>query len=217
MTTAQLARQLLGPGAAVQMTHHELAEPVFSGGPLRGIRFFARPQPLGKDLCWRDNFYVSLKAPPSRAAQASGADLPVTKEQVSKSFQIALAPRCRLKPAGYFAHAQEVSAQEAATALRRLAAIQQAAKSTRPLLVALRCTSELSTNPCGKNPRTVLASLPLHQIFVIDPLKNDGNSGWAFSVMPEGPGDKPFWEIVLEEGRSRRPELRMNWRIPAPF
>jgi hypothetical protein len=220
MATAELAELLFGPGAATQMTHHELADPIFPGGPLRGIRFFAHPQPLGKDLCRRDNFYVSLGSPSIRSAQNTREDLPVTKEQVMESLQIAFAPGCRLKPDGFFAHVQDAASVEAATALRRLTAIQQRAKSAEPLPLELRCTSELAENPCGAGARAVLARLPLHQIFIIQSLDRDGDEttkGWKFSVMPEGPGNKPFWKVVLDDTSGRQPTIRMAWDIPAPF
>lgn len=220
MTTAELAELLFGPGAAVQMTHHEVADPIFPGGPLRGIRFFAHPRPLGRDFCRRDNFYVSLRPPSSRSTQNGREELAVIKEQVSEGFQIALAPDCRLKSDGFFAHVQNAVSVEGATALRRLAAIQQWAKTTGPLPVELRCTSELAENLCGRNSRAVLAGLPLHQIFIIESLYGDGDdttTGWEFSVMPEGPGEKPFWNVVLKEGSGQPTEVRMNWRIPAPF
>lgn len=71
-------------------------------------------------------------------------------------------------------------------------------------------------NDC-RTPRADLARLPLDRIFIIEPLSDGERKGWEFSVMPEGPGDKPFWEVQVEEASGQPVKIHLEWRIPAPF
>jgi hypothetical protein len=220
MSTAELARRLLARETASQITGHQLPEPIFAGGPLGGVEFFTRPHRLGPDLCRRSRLYVDLEPIGGLTRDNSIRDVPVIKEGVSEDFQIALAPDCRLKPDSIFAYVRNAAFAEGATALLRLAAIQRTAKSARPLPVELRCTSELSENPCGNNFRAVLAGLPLHRIFSVEPLDNNGDDtdkGWRFSVFPGKPADSTLWEVRLDEASGQRPMIRMHWKLVPPF
>ena len=210
MTTSQLARLLMPEQPARRFISHEVGNLGPHGEPLSIVNFFYRPIPLGPDLCRRDVVSVSLQ--PSGVWQP-GQDSPVKFSRASPGLQIAAAPRCRFKQGGYFAWVQPEEAHDgAAQALRRLLAIQSVAKTGARLPVRLDCQSEPETNACGKSAHSLIASLPLDRIFIVQPNEN----GWRFSVMPYGPGQH-FWDVTLT--REDAPEARMTlrWGMPAPF
>ena len=227
MSTAELAQRLLDSDSARRMSEHELPQddPLFPGGHLRGVTFFARPAPYGTDLCRRAALYVALTPAGGRSEESLRADVPVVRERVIEQSQVALAPDCRLERGGGFGWVQLAPFEEAASALRRLSGFRQRAMAAGPIDAEVRCTSELAQNPCAGNARAALAGLPLHQVYFIQPLAGDGRRrpvtgnnrrGWEFTVTPRGPGQL-FWKVEMEEPPGAPPVIRLHWGIPAPY
>jgi hypothetical protein len=215
MATAQLARTLLDGGAAAPMVGHELRGSAFPEGPLGGVAFFPPARPSGSELCRRDTLLVSLAPVEGESAGTSRRDAPVRKQSVRQTPQIALAPGCRLRRGGHFAWVQNSSWEEAAAALQRLAALQREARKGGGAGVALRCSSELDAGRCAGGAQAVLAQLPLHRMFIVQPRDEAKRAAWTFTVMPAGPG-QPFWAVELADGGAGGADLHMRWELPAP-
>lgn len=195
MTTTELARLLLPDQPPGRFVSHKLDRFFSPGLPLSGVEFFARPAPLGIEFCRRDGIYASV---------ADGS--------ASPTAYLAAAPKCRMRAGASFARVQPSTAFVGAQqALRRLLALQQAARrgSTR---VMVTCKTETSTNPCNRPGATVLADLPLHQIYIIEPR----GAGWEFDVMPTGPG-QVYWKVLLPPENTPDRMISLVWRQPAPF
>ncbi len=214
MRTPELARRLLPSPLATQMVSHEVGEPIFAGGPLRSIRFFARPAPLGDDLCRRESVYVALQVVGGSNAENSRQDVPVQFEgAMPAKTQIAIAPGCRLEAGGFFAWVQPERAFDSATrAFRRLLSFRERAQSVASFPVSVTCTSETQEKVCNGSTRALLARLPLHQTYLIEPR----GAGWKFAVMPNGPGQH-YWEVILAQNGATGQKVALTWRVPAPF
>lgn len=210
MTTSQLARLLLPDQPAGRFVAHEVGKLGPHGEPLMAINFFHRPMPLGADLCRRDVTVASFQP---EGAWEPGRDSPVRFTRASSKVQMAVAPRCRLKAGGYFGWVQPEGVDELAPqALRRLVALQAVAKAGGQLPIKVTCESEDDAKVCAQPSRTLIASLPLDRIYIIQP----DRSGWAFSVMPNGSGQL-FWDVrIPPEGIADEP-IVIRWGRPAPF
>ena len=195
MTTAELARLLLPDQPPGRFVSHKLDRFFSPGFPLSSVEFFGRPKPLGADFCRRDGIYAS-----------------VSDGSASPTAYIAAAPKCRIRPGGFFARVQPdtafVGAQQA---LRRLLALQAAAKRGDPRIM-VTCKTESSTNPCDRPGPAVLVDLPLHQIYTIEPR----DDGWEINVMPTGPGQL-YWRVLLPSEKAADQTISLVWRQPAPF
>jgi hypothetical protein len=195
MTTAELARLLLPNQSPSRFASHKLDRFFSPGFPLSGVEFFGRPAALGTAFCRRDGIYAS-----------------VSDGSTSPTAYLAAAPKCRVRPGGFFARVQPntafVGAQQA---LRRLLALQQAAKR-RNARMMVTCTTETSTNPCNRPAVSVLADLPLHKIYTIEPRDN----AWVFAVMPNGPGQL-YWRVLLSSEQTADQPISLSWRAPAPL
>lgn len=216
MDTAQLARALLGESFSMPLTGHELNKSTFADGPLGSVYLFPAGRTVGADLCRRDALVVRLVPVEGLTAETSRRDAPVRKESVGEKLQIALAPGCTLPKGGRFAWVQDATWEQAAAALRHLAALQRKARGTGELGATLRCTDEWNGDRCAGGPKAVLARLPLHQVFIVQEKGEAGRRAWEFAVMPQEPG-QPFWDVELEDKAGGLPELRMHWGAPAPF
>lgn len=209
MTTSQLARLLLPDHPAGRFVSHEVGELGTHGEPLGVINFFHRPVPIGADLCRRD---VTNALFQPDGVWEPGKDSPVRFTRASSSAQMVVAPQCRLKAGGYFGWVQPEGVDELVPqALRRLVALQAVARAGGEL-PKVTCESDADSNACAPPLRTLIASLPLDRIYIIQP----DRSGWAFSVMPKGPGQL-FWDVRMPpEGMPDEPVI-MRWGMPAPF
>ncbi len=212
MSTQQLAQLLLPDEPAGRFVSHELGAPGPHNDPLLAVNFFARPTALGDDLCQRDAVRASLQPDDTWLPGGVQQDVAVKFVRAYPKVQIAAAPRCRFKQGGYFAWVQPEGVDELAPqALRRLVALQAVAKAGGQL-PKVTCASEAGDNACTPPLRTVIASLPLDRIYIIQP----DQSGWAFSVMPSGPGQL-YWDVrIPPEGIFDEP-IVMRWGRPAPF
>lgn len=210
MSTSQLARLLLPDQPAGRFVSHEVGKLGTHGEPLGTINFFHRTVPLGADLCRREvtNAYFQPDG-----TWEFGKDSPVRFTRSGPAVQMAVAPRCRLKAGGYFGWVQPEGVDELAPqALRRLVALQAVAKAGGQLPIKVTCESEADANVCAQPSQTLVASLPLDRIYIIQP----DRSGWAFSVMPKGPGQL-YWNVTIPpEGVIDEPMV-MRWGRPAPF
>ena len=210
MTTAQLARLLLPDQPADRFVSHEVRKSSPHGEPLGTINFFHRPVPIGADLCRRDvtNAYFQ-----PYGAWEPGKDSPVRFTRSGSAVQMAVAPRCRLKEGGYFGWVQPEGVDELAPqALRRLVALQAIVKAGRQLPIKVVCQSEDDAKACDKTASALIAALPLDRIFIIQP----DQSGWAFSVMPDGPGQL-YWNVTIHPEGIVGEQVVMRWGRPAPF
>jgi hypothetical protein len=216
MDTAALAQALLGKKAAAGFVGHGLNDSIFPGGPLPSVHLFPRPRPVGLDLCRRDSLAVRLVPVEGDGAGTSRRDAPVKKESVGEKPQIALAPGCALPEGGRFAWVQSAGWEQAAAALRHLAALQRKARGTGRPGATLRCTDAWNGERCVGGPEAALARLPLHRVSIVQVKGEAGKSVWEFAVTPQDPG-QPFWDVELEDKAGGMPELRMHWGAPAPF
>lgn len=202
---------MLLPGEpAGRFVGHEVGKLGVHGEPLMAIDFFHRSVPIGTDLCRRD--VTSALFQPDGVWEA-GRDSPVKFTRAAAKVQMAVAPRCRLKPGGYFAWVQPEGVDELAPrALRRLLRLHAIAKTRRQLPLKVTCQSELDSKVCDKGPIALIAGLTLDRIFIIQP----DRSSWSFSIMPSGPG-QVYWDVTLPpEGIVDEPVV-MRWGMPAPF
>jgi hypothetical protein len=204
LTTAELARRLLPPDLANRMVSHELGEPTFPGGPIRNVNFYTPPVPLGQDLCRRESYYVKVEPVGGATRENSTRDVPVEAKEISSPHvQLAAAPHCRLKD-GFFAWVWPQRHLSGATAaLRRLAWLRKEAGRSGSLPVLVTCATETPEDACRQGARAVLASLPLHKVFLIELI---GLQAWRLSVMPSGPGET-FWEVKLHVGEGAEQRL----------
>lgn len=210
LSTSQLARLLLPHEPRGRFVSHRLTEPTFEGGRLTAIEFFARPMPVGNDLCLRHVTFVSLEATVPLNDKNIREDIPARFSRARQKVQIAAAPRCKaefgafmawVQPAGELTRAQE--------ALRRLIALQRRARTDADS-IQIKCRSETSENICAEPVAQVLSNLPTDRTFIIDPY----NGGWNFSVMPNGPGPGLFWDVRLANDRDA---VELVWRLVPPF
>lgn len=210
MTTSQLARLLLPDQPADRFVSHEVGKLGPHGEPLGVINFFHRAVPIGADLCRRD---VTNALFQPDGVWEPGRDSPVKFTRASSKVQMAVAPRCRLKAGGYFGWVQPEGVDELAPqALRRLVALQAAARAGRQLPNKVTCESEADAKVCAQPSQTLVANLPLDRIYIIQP----DRSGWAFSVMPNGPGQL-YWDVRIPPKGIADEPIVMRWGRPAPF
>lgn len=208
MTTVQLAHLLLPQVPASRFVSHQIGKLGPHGEPLMAIDFFHRPVPMGADLCRRDVTVASFQPD---GVWEPGRDSPVNFTRTSSKVQMAIAPGCRLKPGGYFGWVQPEGVDGLApAALRRLAGLQAVAKAGGRL-PQVNCESDLDPTACARTPQALIGSLMLDRIFIIQP----DRSGWAFSVMPTGPG-QPYWRVTIPPEGIDEP-IAMRWGLPAPF
>jgi hypothetical protein len=105
--------------------------------------------------------------------------------------------------------------EKSAEILRSLVAVQAAATVPGPLPFKLTCHDDRSRvgDRCGSDPRGVLASIPLAEVFRID--RSHFPATFVFQIGdPTGyDDDMPFWEIELKEMGTRQAEVRMAWTV----
>lgn len=215
-TTADLAKHLLHPTESVRITDHELDTPPFRGGPLHAVTFFARPEPLGTDLCERDTFYVEMEPVGGAGFKDPRVDVSVTRRRVTEKKQIALTEGFGMQPNTVFASLNNVPLEDAVSALRNLAGFQRAARAGEVIPV-VTCAANAVGNSC-RNPRADLARLPLNRIFAIRrfPLTVTGYPSLDFLVMPDGQG-RAYWEVRIEEQSGKSAAVELDWTMPPPF
>ena len=195
MTTAQLARLLLPDQPRGRFLSHRLDRFFSPGFPPSAVEFFGRPGPVGAAFCRGDGIYAS-----------------VTDGSASPTAYVAAAPKCRMRAGAFFARVQpETAFVGAQAALKRLLALHAAAKRGDARM-NVTCNTETSTNPCDRPARAVLANLPLHQIYIIEPR----GDGWEFDVMPTGPGQL-YWRVLLPSEKAQDQTVSLSWRAPVPF
>ncbi|MCY7280621.1 MAG: hypothetical protein LH610_06950 [Sphingomonas bacterium] len=119
---------------------------------------------------------------------------------------------CRFKQGGYFAWVQPEGVDELALQARRLVALQAAAKAGGQLPIKVTCESEADAKICMQPLRILIASLPLDRIYIIQP----DRSGWAFSVMPSGPGQL-YWNVTIPPQGILDEPVVLRWGRPPPF
>ncbi|MGZ8337220.1 MAG: hypothetical protein ACXWU1_11210 [Allosphingosinicella sp.] len=211
--TAQLAQQLLGREAAVDVESHE----VIDGGLvhfLAGVRFFHRPRPLAADICGRRVHYVSFAAAGPAAPDSSPPQRVSAPGSVRESLEIALAPQCRLAPGQRFSVLNAgVSQETAVDALRAGAALSSAARGPDAVMFSVTCRDELGQAACGIDGRETLAAVPIDRAWLIEPDPNV--AGWVRVVVGE-PG-QVYWELRFPGGTTAPAELVMTRKVPALF
>ncbi len=210
MSTTQLARLLLPDEPDGKFLAHDFKDPVFEGGPLTAIEFFARPVPEGSDLCRRDVMFVSLEPTDQLNETNSRRDMPVRFERAQRKVQIAAAPQCKAEFGAFMAWVQPArELPRAQQALRRLLSLQEKARRNAAS-VEITCLTDTSENVCAQPHLALLSDLPTDRIFIIDRYQG----GWEFSVMPNGPGPGLFWNVRLPDDREA---VELAWRIVPPF
>ena len=209
MSTLELARVLLPNEPDGKFVSHELMDPVFPGGPLRGVQFFARPMPVGHDLCSREVTYASLATVVPLDKANRQQDIPVRFESASRKRQLAFAPQCRAEFGAFMAWVPESKVEGAQKALRRLLSLQNTIRKNAKS-VEITCRTDTGQNICAAPFGKLLSDLPTDRIFSIESY----SGGWRFSVMPNGPGPGLYWNVRLHEDRDK---VELEWNIVPPF
>ena len=210
--TDELAPRLLPPELAEGVVTHEVREFGLIQGPPSGVRLFKAPVPYGPRLCRRDSYHVGLRGVESDAGRGTPRERPVRVEEVTETVQLALAPGCRLEQGTSFGWVQPARVvDEAGAALLRLAEARARARRRPRSVRRVTCRSELPEDACAPGAASVLASLPVETVYLI----NREVGGWELALMPDGPGPgSRHWSVRLSDNS---PDIEMVWRSAPPF
>lgn len=214
LTSAELAREFLGPDIAVTINEHRLLEDHFSMGNYHGIRFWSPPRKLGADLCVRDIDYVSLRAIPGSDSPALVRVGQVGSATKVKASAIAIAADC--SKVTNFAHVNFIEPELAANLLRFVIKLRDAAQAGKNLPVELSCRTAVEATACDGDVRKVVARLPIGQPRIISRESSLKGGGWSISYS-ERPLPGPYWEVNLDDVPEKARRVRLSREYPAPF
>ena len=221
-STAELAKLFLPPEVASRVIRSKLIDwtPIDNQAPrdpLRAIQLHTANQVIGERLCRSEIYHVGLW-PPDGRREGSGPETPLHAISVNRRVRIAVAPNCSVRPRHKFAHVQPSTMEfEAGKLLLWLYDARSIARRGNQLSFDLQCRSELEENPCGNDPKSILASLPLEATHIIEAPSKLRPEGWRVSVMPSGPGYlHKYWEALVSESGDTR-TVTLTWTFAAPF
>lgn len=214
MSTAALARRL-APRLPGQVVGHELVtKGLVPGEPFESVRFFARPTPLGVDLCQRTVFTAHLRRTHTAYEALWTPRDRVGTERVETTTELASAPGCQtLAEGGFAALTYPSTPADAAPALRQLLALQREAKGSGALSFAYICVAQDDRQSLGcPNARAFFAGLRLDQLSEITPSKPT-----TYFTLPQGAADYHRWMISLTSQPDGRWSLSLWGEVVAPF
>lgn len=211
MPTAVIARRFLGGERAADAERAEvqsdlLAEP-------EHVFLYHRVRPMGPDICVRPVHHVRLNRTMAAATREERDRVPLAVEGIDEGVMITVAPACRFTPRHSFAHINDpVTVDEAAEALRTVAAARRAAAGRRALSIRLTCRQQdeddhggLRWRRCRGGARPALATLEVGRPWRVERNFETDN----LSVALHSDSDLTYWEVELSGSGTGRARLAM--------
>lgn len=225
-STAELARRLLGAGAAERAERHSIGPMYIDPSPLEAIAFYFRPTPLAEDICGRSVAVVHFSAIDFGSKAGRQRDAPVRVESIGRGVDIAYGG-CAPLPDRRFALVLELDTEAAMQVLRALAGARAAAAGTDPLPFGLSCSTADSSDrfACPADMRPVLAALPLHRALTVERrpfphrpgrpcVREEGDSVEVEDPERRPPMSAGIWEVRLKDMGTERAQIVMSWQNP---
>jgi hypothetical protein len=226
VSTAELAARFLPPADAATIERHWIEEAEYLARDRSWtIRFRARLNPVGEDICERVTYALTL-FPTKRAKGDERKEMPAWADKPYRFSAFALDPGCADIPGRRFAidagaGDNRLEDSESMKILRSLAFVRAAAAAPEPLPFRLSCTNWASHYgfECPTDLRGALASLSLHRAMTVerDPFPNNCDTSErdpADAVEIGGPDDQLVWDVRLRRLGTDQAEVEMIRQFP---
>lgn len=213
-TPAELAAAMLPPGTGGNFVERRLMPGIYQQANYSAVGLVSTTRQYAKGVCIRDVIYVSLTPVAGISQETLTNDVPMQVDGTRRFFEIALSGDC--SSVNSFAYVNSGSEEMAVRLLSYLAELRDAARSGKPLAVAVACRSELTPDPCHRDIREVISNLPVDSARIISKLRGLGEKGWEVSLS-EKPLPRPFWKVRLDDDPGLAREVALTWMVPPPF